>query len=126
MQLEEEIEEGIFGKEIGKNFKAFNKNEKDTILPILLTQLKLGSSMYNFRQALKSIYPDVLLYQMKEEPNRILIYLGMKKDEKQIRKINFIIDMFLPIRYKTRIFWEKHFGVGAVEATLHLDEIELL
>lgn len=126
LQLEEEIDVGVFGKEIEKNFKAFNKNEKDKILPILLTQLKLGSSMYNFRNALKSIYPDVLLYQMKEEPNRMLIYLGIKKDGKQIKKINFIIDMFLPIGYKTRIFWEKHFGVGAVEATLHLDEIELL
>ena len=126
LQLEEEIDVGVFGKEIEKNFKAFNKNEKDKILPILLTQLKLGSSMYNFRGALKSIYPDVLLYQMKEEPNKILIYLGIKKDEKQIKKINFIIDMFLEVGYKTRIFWENHFGVGAVEQTLHLDEIELL
>lgn len=126
LQLEEEINEGILGKEIGKNFKAFDKNEKDKILPILLTQLKIGSSLYNFRGALKSIYPDVLLYQMKEEPNKILIYLGIKKDENQIKKINFIIDMFLEVGYKTRIFWENHFGVGAVEQTLHLDEIELL
>lgn len=126
LQLEEEIDVGVFGKEIGKNFKAFNKNEKDKILPILLTQLKLGSSMYNFRNALKSIYPDVLLYQMKEEPHRILIYLGIKKDEEQIKKMNFIIDMFLEVGYKPRIFWEKHFGVGGVKQTLHLDEIELL
>ena len=91
-----------------------------------MLQLKLGSSLYNFRQALKNIYPDVLLYQIKEKPHRILIYLGIKKTDKQVRKIKFINDMFLPIEYNVRMFWENHFGVGGVEVTLNLDEIELL
>ena len=51
---------------------------------------------------------------------------GIKKDGKQIKKMNFIIDMFLEVGYKPRIFWENHFGVGGVKQTLHLDEIELL
>ena len=102
LQLEEEIDNGV------------------------LLQLKLGSSLYNFRQALKNIYPDVLLYQIKEKPHRILIYLGIKKTDKQVRKIKFINDMFLPIEYNVRMFWENHFGVGGVEVTLNLDEIELL
>ncbi len=82
LQLEEEIDNGVFGEKIRDNFKVFNKNEKDKILPIVLLQLKLGSSLYNFRQALKNIYPDVLLYQIKEKPHRILIYLGIKKTDK--------------------------------------------
>jgi len=126
LQLEEEIDNGVFGEKIRDNFKVFNKNEKDKILPIVLLQLKLGSSLYNFRQALKNIYPDVLLYQIKEKPHRILIYLGIKKTDKQVRKIKFINDMFLPIEYNVRMFWENHFGVGGVEVTLNLDDIELL
>ena len=126
LQLEEEIDNGVFWEKIRDNFKVFNKNEKDKILPIVLLQLKLGSSLYNFRQALKNIYPDVLLYQIKEKPHRILIYLGIKKTDKQVRKIKFINDMFLPIEYNVRMFWENHFGVGGVEVTLNLDEIELL
>ncbi len=34
--------------------------------------------------------------------------------------------MFLPIEYNVRMFWENHFGVGGLEVTLNLDDIELL
>ena len=78
-----------------------------------------------FKRALKSVYPNVLLYQMKNQPNLLLIYFGMKKTQKELKKIEFIQDMFLPLGFITRLFWDKHFGVCGIDSTMVTGKIEL-
>ena len=83
----------------------------DFIIVAILLQLRVGSSILIFKKVLKYIYPNVLLYQMKNQPNLLLIYLGMHKTKKELKKIEFIQDMFLPLEFNTRIFWDKHFRI---------------
>ena len=123
-QIEEEINIEVFGQEISHNFKAFEPCHN--LLPLILIQLRTGSSLGGFREALTRIYPDTLVYQLKDEPQKLLIYLGINQTEIESQKLQFIIDIFLPLEFKTRIFWDKHFGVFGVDTTLIMNEIELI
>ncbi|MFI3212254.1 MAG: hypothetical protein R3Y24_02835 [Eubacteriales bacterium] len=122
-ELERDILMGVYGIEVQENYKAIPKT--CNVLPLLMKQLRVGASLSGFREALMRIYPDSLVYQMEDELERILIYLGMKKTEHELQKYNFIETMFLPIEYRTKVFWEHHFGVMGVDATLTLGEIQL-
>ena len=124
LQIEDEIMSNLFGVQMKENFSYFSVKDKDMLIPLVLKQISIDSSLLTFRKALTAIYPDVLLYQLKEEPSMLLIYLGIT--EKEVCKMQFIIDMFLPLEFETRIFWDKHFGVCGVEATLVLGEIVLI
>lgn len=123
-ELEQDIRNGVFGEVKATDFKSFNKN--DSILPLLLKQMRIGATLTGFREAVTRFYPDCLIYQMKDNPKKILVYLGMKKTEKEMQKYDFIETMFLPIEYIVKVFWDKHFGIFGVDATLTMNEIELI
>ena len=40
-------------------------------------------------------------------------------------KMQFVKDMFLPIGFELRIFWQYHFGIIGIDATMKLDEMAL-
>lgn len=122
-KIKSDIENNIWGKNIKNKFLEFENI--DIIITLILLQLRVGSSILIFKRALKSIYPNVLLYQMKNQPNLLLIYFGMKKTQKELKKIEFIQDMFLPLGFITRLFWDKHFGVCGIDSTMVTGEIEL-
>ena len=121
-QIEDEINLEVFGQKM--NFKAFEPCHN--LLPLVLKQLRTGSSLGGFREALTRIYPNTLVYQIKDEPQKLLIYLGINQTEKESQKLQFITEMFLPLEFNTRIFWDKHFGVFGASATLTMNEIELI
>ncbi len=122
-ELEQDILMGVYGIEVQENYKAIPKT--CNVLPLLLKQIRTNASFSGFREALKRVYPDSFVYQTHDEPEQILVYLGMKKTEHELQKYNFIETMFLPIVYRTKVFWEHHFGVMGVDATLTLGEIQL-
>lgn len=122
-KIKSDIENNIWGKNIKNKFLEFENI--DIIITLILLQLRVGSSILIFKRALKSVYPNVLLYQMKNQPNLLLIYFGMSKTKKELSKVEFIQDMFLPLGFNTRIFWDKHFGVCGIDSTMVTGEIEL-
>ena len=122
-ELEHDILNGVYGFDLSESYSLFTTEQN--VLPLLMKQLRVGASLRGFREALMRIYPDSLVYQMEDEPERILVYLGMKKTEQELQKYNFIETMFLPLEYSCKVFWEYHFGVLGVDETLILDEIEL-
>ena len=122
-ELAQDIKDGVWGEMRTDGLHAFEKN--DNIMPLLLKQLRIGASLTSFREAVTRFYPDCLIYQMKDDPKRILVYLSHYKTEKQKGKYDFIESMFLPIEYNTKVFWQHHFGMLGVSPTLNLGEIEL-
>lgn len=90
---------------------------------LLLAQYETGSSLLVFRQALTALYPQAMLYQLKPQPEQLLLYLGLANADRRI--VQMLEDLFLPLQYQVRIFWTKHFGVWDVDATLVFDEIEI-
>ena len=122
-ELEQNINDGVWGNISTQDFNAFDKN--DNIMPLILKQIRIGGSLTGFREAVTRFYPDCMIYQIKDNPKKILVYLGMKKIEKENKRYGFLESMFLPIEYNTKVFWDHHFGMLGVSTTLMLGEIEL-
>lgn len=125
LKIKESIEMGQYGNHSKKTFENLKQIDKEYILLDLLKQLKLGSSLSIARSILTKIYPNMMIYQMKSEKNLILLYLGMENTDWEEKRLALILDLFLPLEYKTRIFWENHFGVISVDDTMILGNIEL-
>ena len=41
------------------------------------------------------------------------------------QKVDFLINVFLPLNFTTHLFWERHFGIVDVDVTMELDEMVL-
>ena len=122
-EIEQDIRAGVWGNFLLKNLNAFDK--QDNIMPLVLKQIRIGASLAGFREAVTRCYSDCLIYQVKYNPTKILVYLAKLQTEKEQQKYDFIESMFLPIEYQTKVFWAHHFGMLGVSPTLKLGEIEL-
>ena len=124
-KLEQEVLKGVYGEEAQYGFSTFSSDQKNRLAALMLNQLQTGSSLLLFKKAILILYPKALLYQLIQMPKQLLVYVAEAETPIRIQRLKWIQDMFLPIDHSLRIFWEHHFGVLAVDATLELDEIEL-
>lgn len=125
LKMKESLQKGQYGEQITATFNKLSHAEKNIISIHLLEEVRLGSSLKLFRELLKKIYPDMLLYQMKTGENLVLLYLGIKENAWEHQRLELLLDLFLPLKYKIRVFWEHHFGVIDIDETMRLDNIEL-
>lgn len=118
-----EMRTGTLGVGFARMCAAFNLDEQRKLASLLLLQYQVGSALSIFQKAVTQFYPDCLIYQVKNEPEVILLYLGLPASEEP--KIHALQELFLPIQYQLRVFWESHFGVIGVDATMCIDNIEI-
>ena len=52
--------------------------------------------------------------------------MGREETPEERRKVQFLLDTFLPIGVRTEIFYVEHFGILDVEETMVLDTILLI
>ena len=78
-----------------------------------------------FRRALLVLFPNAVLYQIKADRKKLLLYLKMDKNKTDERMLQLIEDMFLPVSYHLRVFWKYHFGIIGVDDTMKIDEIAI-
>ena len=123
--LMREMESGGFGPSIAAHLQAVDLDKRERLSSLALTQLQTGSSLLLFRKAAVLLFPDALLYQERYEPKQLLLFIADKKDERLEHHTQLIEELFLPINHRLRVFWEHHFGVIRVEATMHTDDIEI-
>lgn len=119
-----EIENGLFGTSIKREFDLFNKEEKESLIYQVIHLYTGGDGIVLFCSALKIFLANVFVYTLDE--NKILLFIGEKESTVLRKKISFIKDIFIPMEMQIEIFWNKHFGIFDLEETMVLDEIELL
>ncbi len=124
-KIKQEIVLGIYGDSYKEMFQVFTEQEKNKILPLMFKQIEIGSSILIFNSSIKRIYPDVLIYQVKEDKKQLLMYLGFNKNLLEEKRVKFLVDIFLPLNFDIRIFWGNHFGVLGTDATMIADEIAI-
>lgn len=117
-----ELQQGIYWEEIAKRLEVIPEGNRNRIATLLLNQIQTGSSLKMFRRGVLVIYPDALLYQIKKDRKKLLLYLKEEKTEKDEEKLLLIKDLFLPIGYDLRVFWKYHFGIIGVEDAMRIDE----
>lgn len=124
-KLTDELLNGTFWQEAAQEFRLISPHKQNRLATLVLTQMQTGSSLIIFRRSILVLYPDAMLYQIKADRKKLLLYLKEKETDMSKRVVQFVRDMFLPISYDLRVFWEYHFGIIGVEATMEIDKIGL-
>lgn len=114
----------LIWKEISNfiDVSIFNENEKNIITLYYYRMKKSGNDFKIFLEVIKNIFKNILVFYTKKE---ILLYTSSTKEEKNIKKMQIIIDVFLDIDFPIRIFWENPCGIIGVSQTLKIDSIEI-
>ena len=115
----------VYGKDAAQAVCCFEKEKLRQLLRSVLKLYECGSSLYLFREIMRYLYPDSLVYVNSEDVHQLLIYVGRKKTETEQKKLVFLQGTFLPIYYEVFVFWEMHFGIIDVEETMELDNMVL-
>jgi hypothetical protein len=124
-KLTEELLDGTFWREGAKVFRLISPQKQNRLATLVLSQMQTGSSLLIFRRAVLILFPDAILYQVKADRKKLLLYLQDKPEDYKKQMIQFAQDMFLPLSYNIRIFWEYHFGIIGVEGTMNIDELAI-
>ena len=124
-KLTQEIENGTYWKRAAEEFKLIPFEKRSRIATLVLNQIQTGASVMTFRRALLVMFPNAVLYQIKADRKKLLLYLKMDKNKTDERMLQLIEDMFLPVSYHLRVFWKYHFGIIGVDDTMKIDEIAI-
>lgn len=124
-EIEKELWEGIFCSGLSTDFRRIEREKRNRLASLALVQMETGSSLLLFRRALLVLYPNALLYQIKKDEKKLLLYIERKENETEKGKLRFAEEMFLPAGYDLQVFWHYHFGIIGVESAMQLDEIAL-
>lgn len=124
-KLLEEMENGIFWGTLAEEFQFIPMDRRSRIATLIFNQMQTGSSLRNFRRGLLIMFPDAVLYQIKEDRRKLLLYLKDSPTEEVERRLQFVQDMFLPIGFDLRVFWKYHFGIVGIDDTMQIDEIAI-
>ena len=116
----QEIASGGFGMSVARGFAAIPSEKRDRLAALALSQIQTGATLFYFRKAVLVLVPNAIA-----DRKQILVYVGTEKAEDLEREAVFLEDMFLPVNYRLRIFWERHFGVIGVDSTMQIGEIEI-
>lgn len=118
-----DILSGLYGAEHQNAAEQFTTPELKKVLMCLLCLLRIGPSVNLFRKAMRSVYPDSLVYLNNDHYRELLIYIGCNETAREREKLDFLLSVFLSVNYTTHLFWEHHFGIIDVEATMQFDEM---
>ena len=121
----DDISNGILGDRIKEQFEVFNYNEKIIIAENLIKMYKTGQSLYLLKDTVRRIFVNTTIYANYETSDELLFYIPYVMSEINEAKIAFIKEFFLPIRFRTEIYWEDHFGVIGADKTMKIDSIAI-
>lgn len=118
------FEAGALGLFIKEKIKIFKEYERHIIASILYEMYRNLSSIDAFKEAIKQLYPDSIIYDKISSKKNIIVYLNYLEEKNKI-KIELIKNLFLPLGLDVDIFWEKHFGIVGVPVTMKIGEMAI-
>lgn len=124
-EIRKELLDGAFGAVAAAGAQAMRRELQIRIADELLTQMQTGSSLRNFRRALLIVFPGCLLYQSNFDTVQLLLYIGREEDAEKEKQLAFLLEGFLPLGFHIRTFWQHHFGILGVDATMLQDQIAI-
>ena len=123
--LYRDILRGVFGQEASRVMESFDRDSLRHLMRLVLKLYRCGSSIRLFREVMRFLYPDSLVYASNDNIWELLIYVGVGETETEQGKLDFLKGMFLPVNYRVFLFWEHHFGIIGVDETMELDNMVL-
>ncbi len=120
------IERGEYGEQMKSIFSGLSASQKYYIAHSLRQQQKNGASVSIFSETLVAIMQTGIVYKNELDEKELYLYMNRKNNREEEEQIEMIKKLFLPLDYKLRVFWEKHFAVLGETQTMVIDDIEIL
>ena len=124
-QIRRELLDGTFGEVVREGVNQLKRDKQLVVADELLRVMEIGSSVRAFCHVMKQIFPDCIIYQGREHPQRIYVYIGQRHDERSEKIWRMIRETFLAFDIDVKIFWEHHFGIIDLKETMRLNEIAI-
>ncbi len=116
---------GDYGTDKKEAYSLFRGADREVLLEGMLTLYREGDSIELFRRVMTVLIPRCIVYASNDSPYEILIYVGAKQTERLEKKVQFVIEQFLNIRYQPEVYYVYHFGIIGMEETMQVGEIAI-
>ncbi len=123
--LRKDIEQGVFGNVPAEGIKLFDERDIGYLLNGLLRLYRTGTALKLFQEMAVTLLDDCIVYAKNKNPNEILMYVGMKKTKENVKRVQTVIQLFAGLHYQIEVYYEYHFGILGVDATMKMDGIAL-
>ena len=120
--LAREVVQGGFGETARDVFLDMDREEQEVLLGGWLRSFRVGSALPIFLDMVHGLVDDSIVYCNNDDREEILVYTPLKKERKLERRMAFLVDTFLDIKYHVEIFYEHHFGIIGIEETMRIGE----
>lgn len=121
----EDIENGIFGEKIAEGFGQFSREEKYILAQNILRLYITGEALYLFKDAVRRIFKNSTIYANYEAKDELLFYIPYTQNAVNLAKMDLLKELFLPIKFRTEIYWKNHFGIIDIDDTMKIDKIAI-
>ncbi|VYT64548.1 Uncharacterised protein [Roseburia intestinalis] len=124
--LAEELESGQFGSKAKAAIQLFSSYEKKYIVLAIMDVISSRNYREIFKWLFQEIYQDSIIYKSMDCANELYIYVGSAETQEERKRVQFLLDTFLPIGVRTEVFYQEHFGILEIEETMILDKVLLI
>ena len=93
---------------------------------INLANKSCGVTIFLFAKAVTSLLETGVVYYDKEKKEQIILYVGRKRNIQDEILIELMQELFLPMKIKNVVLWDKHFGIINENTTMVIDGIVIM
>lgn len=109
--LIQEMRDGVCGEDVARWIRAFSFPEQIIVSNGILSLYRTGENMVVLRRVLQGVFRDSFLFANTREKNELYFYLRTNETPENQDKIACIINLFMPLRFQYKVYWEEIFGV---------------
>ncbi|MFW6288079.1 MAG: iron-dependent peroxidase [bacterium] len=120
-----EIKSGNFGEDVQTGIVSFSIDEKNILLSNLYKLYITGDHIFYMKNTIKDIFAGSIVYINKLDKNEILVYIKQADSLNNIRKMEVLEQLFLPINFNVKVYWRFHFGIIDVNETMKVNSISI-
>lgn len=120
-----DLESGTFGERVKERMSLFNREEQEWIAGAILRMYDTGEPLHLLKSMVGQVFRHSTIYVNSEEKDEMLFYIGQKRTETGRMKLETLMELFLPVRYRTEVYWDCHVGIIDAEETMIVDRIAL-
>lgn len=123
-KISEEIREGVYGKEISREFRKLSEEDKNSISLLLYNFISYHRQWSKiFEVGIKIFFKDSIIYQNRNRNSEVIVYINKEGTSINKSKIKILKCLFVPVDFDVKCYWKEHFGVIDVKETSKIGEI---
>jgi hypothetical protein len=120
-----DIERGLFGPRLAQAIHWFDRDERYMIAENVYGFYQTGEMIYFLADTLKKVFNEVVIYANYEMKDELLFFINTQRTEINEAKYEAIKELFLPIRFRTEVYWADHFGIIGNDEAMKVGRIAI-